>query len=106
GVEPPHSTFVTFRVIDDAAEADPTSQYEGDFWGVYLAIEQEDGRFLDQHELPDGNFYKTDLNYVLGNYTGATEQWWNTNLAIGKYVSYQAIVQAIHHYDICYDKNF
>src|SRR6185503_5762910 len=49
---------------------------------------------------------KSDLNYFLGNYTLATEQWWNTNLVIGKYVSYQAIAQAIHHYDICYDKNF
>ncbi|MCI0743851.1 MAG: lamin tail domain-containing protein [Verrucomicrobia subdivision 3 bacterium] len=125
GVESPYTTFCTFRVIDEAAEASPTTQYEGDFWGVYLAIEQEDGRFLEEHGLPDGNLYKmeggtgelnnmgplgpadkSDLNYFLGNYTGASEAWWRTNLNIGHYLSYQTMVQAIHHYDICYDKNF
>ena len=124
GVESPHTMFCTFRVIDEAAEA-ASSQYEGDFWGVYLGIEQEDGRFLDEHGLPDGNLYKmesgtgelnnlgplgpadkSDLNYFLGNYTGASEAWWRTNLNVPHYLSYQAMVQAIHHYDICYDKNF
>ena len=60
GVESPLTTFVLLRVIDDAPEADPANQYAGDFWGVYLAVEQEDGRFLDEHDLPDGNFYKME----------------------------------------------
>ncbi len=55
GVEAPNTTFLQFRIIDDALEADPGNQYDGDFWGLYLAVEQEDGRFLDEHELPDGN---------------------------------------------------
>ena len=124
GVESPHTMFCTFRVIDEAGESSAT-QYEGDFWGVYLGIEQEDGRFLDEHGLPDGNLYKmeggtgelnnlgplgpadkSDLNYFLSAYNGATEAWWRTNLNIPHYLSYQAMVQAIHHYDICYDKNF
>jgi len=125
GTEAPHTAFCTFRVIDEAAESYSTNQYEGDFWGAYLAIEQEDGRFLEEHDLPDGNFYKmeggtgelnnlgplgptdkSDLNYFLANYTGATEAWWRTNLNVPSYLSYQAVVQGIHHYDICYDKNF
>jgi hypothetical protein len=125
GTEAPNTAFCTFRVIDEAAESYSANQYEGDFWGVYLAIEQEDGRFLEEHGLPDGNFYKmesgtgelnnlgplgpsdkSDLNYFLGNYTGATEAWWRTNLHVPRYLSYQAVVQGIHHYDICYDKNF
>jgi hypothetical protein len=124
GVESPHTTFCTFRVIDEAAEASAT-QYEGDFWGAYLAIEQEDGRFLEEHGLPDGNLYKmeggtgelnnmgplgpankADLNYFLSAYNSATDAWWRTNLNIPHYLSYQTMVQAIHHYDICYDKNF
>ena len=52
GVDSPKTTFVTFRVIDDVAESSTTDQYQGDFWGVYLAVEQEDGRFLDEHNLP------------------------------------------------------
>ena len=32
-------------------------QYTHDFWGLYLAIENMDGQFLDDHDLPDGNLY-------------------------------------------------
>src|SRR6185436_9452409 len=125
GVESPVTTFVQFRIIDEAAESFSNNQYEGDFWGVYLAIEQENGRFLDQHGLPDGNFYKmeggtgelnnlgpagptdkSDLNYLQANYTLATEQWWRTNWNLPRHYSYQAIVQGIHHYDIADGKNY
>jgi hypothetical protein len=125
GVAAPHTTFCTFRIIDDGAEAAPNTQYEGDFWGVYLAIEQENGRFLEEHGLPDGNLYKmeggtgelnnvgpngptdkSDLTYLQANYTGATEQWWRTNWNLPSHYSYQAIVQGIHHYDIADGKNY
>lgn len=125
GVESPNTAFVQFRIIDEAAESYSVNQYEGDFWGVYLAIEQENGRFLDAHGLPDGNLYKmesgtgelnnlgaagptdkSDLNYLLSAYNNASDAWWRTNVDLPKYYSYQAIVQGIHHYDICYDKNF
>lgn len=129
GVASPKTVFLQFRVINSAVEANPASQYEGDFWGVYLGIEQEDGRFLDEHGLPDGNLYKmesgtgelnnlgplgptdkSDLNAFLSAYrsttTPPTEAWWRANLSLMNYWSYQAIVQGIHHYDICYDKNY
>ncbi|MFM1767836.1 MAG: hypothetical protein RJA22_365 [Verrucomicrobiota bacterium] len=125
GVSSPHASFATLRVIDDALEQDPATQYEGDFWGLYLVVEQENGRFLEEHDLPDSNLYKmeagtgelnnvgpsgptdkSDLNYILNNYTGKPESWWRTNWNLPKYYSYQAVAQAIHHYDICYDKNF
>lgn len=128
GVEAPKTTYLQFRVIDEAPEA-PVDQYEGDFWGLYLGVEQEDGRFLDEHNLPDGNFYKmesgtgtpnniglagpvdgSDLSSFLSTYRAsspaASEQWWRTNLNLQNYWSYQAVVQGIHHYDICYDKNY
>jgi hypothetical protein len=34
GVKSPETVFVQFRVIEDAIEAEPNNQYEGDFWGV------------------------------------------------------------------------
>jgi len=124
GVESFRTSFLHFRVIDDVAEAG-ADQYEGDFWGLYLGVEQENGRFLDEHGLPDGNFYKmeggtgelnnlgplgptdkSDLNYLLSNYSGASDAWWRTNWALTNYYSYQAIVQAIHHYDINAGKNY
>jgi hypothetical protein len=133
GVESPHTTFITFRVIDEALEAHPTDQFEGDFWGVYLVVEQEDGRFLDAHDLPEGNLYKmengtgpagaagelkhlgwnqvddySDLISFRNTYlnTNPTDQWWRDNLDLFRYFSYQTMVQGIHHYDICCGKNY
>lgn len=123
-----HSTFVQFRIIDEAEEIKAADQYGGDFWGLYLALEQPNGRFLDEHDLPDGNFYKmengfgdpnnlgpngptdySDLRDFLNAYndsTGLDEAWWRGNFNLPAYYNYQAIVQAIHHYDIAFSKNY
>ena len=126
GVPACRTSFVTLRIVDEAAEAGAT-QYDGDFWGLYLAIEQMDGRFLDEHGLPDGNLYKmeggtgelnnqgptgatdkSDLNAFLQAYqTGSpTEDWWRGNLDLETYYGYRAIIEGIHHYDIGYGKNY
>ena len=127
GVEAPETHFVQLRIVDEAEENNTTNQYAGDFWGLYLAVEQEDGRFLDEHGLPDGNFYKmengtgelnnqgptspadkSDLDSFMSAYRGPTlpESWWRENFDLERYYSYQAIVQGIHHYDICAGKNY
>ncbi len=120
GIEAPRTHFVQFRVIDKALETNPANQYDGDFWGLYMAVEQEDGRFLDEHGLPDGNFYKmdggfgtlnnqgptavsdrSDLSKFMSTYQGSpSESWWRTNFDLGRYYDYRTIVEAIHHYDI------
>jgi hypothetical protein len=89
-------------------------------------VEQEDGRFLDQHGLPDGNLYKmedgtgelsnegpngptdkSDLDAFMAGYTHTEpDDWWRGNFDLARYYSYQAIVQGIHHYDICHLKNY
>jgi hypothetical protein len=90
-------------------------------------VEQENGRFLDEHGLPDGNLYKmesgtgelnnlgplgptdkSDLNTFLNTYnnTTPTDAWWRMNLNLEAYYGYQAIVQGIHHYDIADGKNY
>ncbi len=115
-----------FRVIDDANETVGGNQYQGDFYGLWLAVEEEDGRFLEERDLPDGNVYdmeggtgtlnhlgalgpsdKSDLNSLL-TYGAAspTETWWRTNLDLRSYYSYQAISQGIHQYDIADGKNY
>ncbi|MCP5525324.1 MAG: lamin tail domain-containing protein [Verrucomicrobiales bacterium] len=119
------TAFVQFRIVDEAVERAAGDQYEGDFWGVYLAVEQPDGRFLDEHDLPDGNLYKmeggggelnnlgpsgpankSDLNRFQSQYGTREEAWWWANLDVDRYFSYQTVVQAIHHYDICDGKNY
>lgn len=118
--------FVHFRVIDSADEQG-ADQYGGDFWGLYLAVEEVDGHFLDARALPDGNLYrmeggtgelnnqglaapgdKSDLNAFLDTYLteqpGAT--WWQENFDLATYYSFRAIVEAIRHYDINQGKNY
>jgi len=119
GLEAPKSHFIQFRVVDDANE-NGTSQYTTDFWGLYLAVEQEDGRFLEEHKMPDANFYKmeggtgtlnnqglidvtdkSDLNSFLSALTTTQpESWWRANFDVDRYYSYRTIVEGIHHYDI------
>jgi hypothetical protein len=127
GVPASRTNFIQFRIIDEAAETGPT-QYDGDLWGMYLAVEQLDGVFLDEHGLPDGNLYKmeggtgelnnlgpdgpankSDLNAFLSAYANSStlsDQWWRDNLNLDNYYSYRAIVEAIHHYDIAGGKNY
>lgn len=120
------TAFVQFRIVDAVGETPPESQYAGDFWGVYLAVEQPDGRYLESHHLPDGNLYKmeggfgdpnnlgpdgpidsSDLSTFMAQYNQSpSESWWGTNFNLPSYYNYQAIVQAIHHYDIADGKNY
>jgi hypothetical protein len=125
-VDSPYTHWIHFRIIDEADEA-PADQYHGDFWGLYLVIENEDGRFLKTHDLPDGNIFKmamgtgelnhhgegqpqdaSDLREFLQAYVGGrpTEKWWRENLNLQSYYSYRAILECIHHYDIGEGKNY
>ena len=128
GVEAPHTHFLHFRVIDREAEnGEPDSQFDTDFQGLYLAIEQPDGRFLEEHGLPDGNFYKIENYSGTSNNQGPTQvsdrsdvrefirgfrnrtpdrEWWSANLDVDGAISYHSITEAIHHYDIPFGKNY
>ena len=125
GVESSYTNFVQFRIIEGADENGP-DQFSGDFQGLYLVIEQPDGRMLDEHDMADGNLYKmeggtgelnnqgptqptnkSDLNAFMNAYnSGPTDQWWRDNFELDSYYSYRAIVECIHHYDIGYGKNY
>jgi len=114
------------RVIDTASEIGP-DQYHSDFWGLYLAIEQFNNDFLDEHHLPDGNLYKieqhvgdldnqgptgvtdySDLYGFMGHYrnTQPTPEWWRKNFDLTRYYSFRSILEAIHHYDVGTGKNY
>jgi len=118
-VPSPRTHWLQFRIIDDSIEADPSSQYEGDLWGLYLAIEYPDGRFLDEHGLPDGNTYKmegggdkkhqgatqpantSDLNSFRNGYNQTnSDTWWKNNLNLKHYYGFRAINRAINNSDL------
>jgi len=126
GVAAPRTHWVQLRIIDEAEES-PANQYHGDFWGLYLAIENEDGNFLKEHGLPSGNLYKmeggwgtlsshgagavtnsSDLERFMGTYnTGnPSVDWWRSHLDLPAYFSYRSIIECIHHYDVGDGKNY
>jgi hypothetical protein len=134
------TNWVHFRIIDEFYEngafnaAHPPctgggTQYDGDFWGLHMTIEQLDGRFLDEHGLPDGNLYKMSNLYPGGfdkNNQGPTqvsdnsdvisfkaafesrpgEAWWGANVNVEPYYGYRAIYHATHHGDITSKNHF
>lgn len=118
---------VHFRIVEYPSEINSTTnnQYDDDFQGLYLAVEQPDGRFLDQHGLPDGNLYKiegggqlnnqgptqpkngSDLNTFTSGYnSNPTESWWRSNLELPVYYGFRAITEGVHNGDIGYGKNY
>jgi hypothetical protein len=118
GVLACNTSYFQLRIIDAAAEADPDNQYEGDFWGLYFAIEHPDGAFLDEHGLPDGNVYRMDgganathqgptriangadvSSFINGMRTSASPSWWAQNVNLPAYYSSKAIGIAINDSD-------
>ena len=118
GVPSPKTNFFQFRIIDDSVETNPSDQYDGDLWGLYMTIEYPDGRFLDEHGLPDGNTYKregapdkknqgptqpadnSDINALIsGDNTANTVAWWKTNVNLDRYYTFRSINRVVNNMD-------
>ncbi|CAN5480490.1 hypothetical protein BH23VER1_BH23VER1_19110 [soil metagenome] len=111
-----------FRVVDGADEA--PDQYGGDFWGLSLAQERYDVRFLDARDMAKGNLYKlsdwlfdgksqqryqaadavsdaADYDDIhLNVHGGQAEQWLKSRIDYDKWYHYSAVLEAIRHYDM------
>ena len=123
GVPSPQCRYVQFRVIDGAEEA-PKDQYAGDLWGLYQIVEDPDGSFLRERDLPDGNIYRMaggadkkhqaaghpkdngDLDAFMGPARGgADENWWRANLNLPAYYSFHAINRLVGNVDLRPNEN-
>lgn len=133
GLPSPSTHYYHFRVVRGATEtpaagttiSDPIGttdgQYCGDFWGLYLAVEQPDGSFLDERGLPDGNVYKiegnagdkkhqapgqpadsSDWNTFRDGHINstATESWWRANMDLEAYYTFHALNRLIGNVDV------
>ena len=126
GVPAPEGLWFTFRIIDGANEAPSTTtgQYDGDFWGLYIAWEDYDGAFLENRGLPDGNLYKlsdkiyeglrqlryqapdavadaNDYENIRWNMTAsATASFIQSYMDTDEWIRYQTIKEAVRHYDM------
>ncbi len=131
-VAAPRLSPLHFRVIDGVDEGpgiavDPSNQYAGDLWGLYLAFENSSGDFLESHDLPDGNLYRYDWSAELENqgpglpagvslansFVAAYNQtnppqpvsWWRENVDLDGYYSLRSIVETINHTDLTEQHN-
>lgn len=119
GVVTPKTHYAQFRVIDSSEEA-PVDQYAGDLWGLYLAVEHIDGRFLEEHDLPDGNIYKiqgtssstkrnqsatqseddTDWTLFQSAISTNTTADWRSSFDLESYYSFRGINRAVSNVDL------
>lgn len=128
GVPAPMTHFFHMRVVDGAeqAPAGGSGQYLGDFYGYQLALENHDTRFLEAHDLEDGNAYKlrdgvtdglllqrvqgrhsvtnaSDYDNIRNNLLPArSEVWLHDHVDYDGFYSYQAVTEAVRNYDVGY----
>lgn len=119
GVPACNTTLFHLRIVDDEVEANPNNQYDGDFWGLYLALGEPDGRFLDEMNLPDGNLYKmnggpnkrnqgpdqvsgnTDVNSFISTKRRTQPlSWWEENTNLPRYYDYKIGTTLINNTDL------
>ena len=130
GVGGSTTTFTHFRVIDEESETG-RDQYSGDFFGIFLEVEQPDSRFLSTNGYSgDCNLYKmnhgwtvdgkiweketnncdpeddSDIETFYHGYNRGGTAYLEEHLDIERYLSYRCILEAIHHYDIYAQKNY
>ncbi|MCA9247892.1 MAG: lamin tail domain-containing protein, partial [Planctomycetales bacterium] len=120
GVPTPVTHHFHFRVVDAAEELD---QYFGDFWGIGLAVQDYDSRFLEHYNLEDGNLYKlkdgvfdgaelkrnqgldavrddSDFQNIRANLRPEqTDAWLDEHVNYEAWYRYHAVVEAVRHYD-------
>lgn len=119
----PNTSFLHFRVIDEAIETSPTDQYRGDLWGLYLAIEEINGGLLNERGLTDGNLYRIEGNsrehqakeqvsngsdwstFSSQSSSVNTEAWWRANLDLERYYSFRASNRAVGNVDLRFGGN-
>lgn len=133
GLPSPNTHYYHFRVVRGTNETpaagttvnDPIGnadgQYAGDFWGLYLAIEQPDGSFLDERGLPDGSIYKIEGNNGDKKNQGITQPidssdwnafrdahvnadppqtWWRQNMDMESYYTFHALNRLTGNVDV------
>jgi hypothetical protein len=130
GVPAPQTTWIHLRIIQHEDE-EGRDQFSGDFYGLYLDVEQVDRRFLRANsrsvrgnlykidsDAPNGRWSKegngcnppddSDIERFVENYTFSEpdEAWWKAHLDLDAYFSYRAVVDLARHYDISEGKNY
>lgn len=122
GVPSPPATWVQWRVVTQADEVSAKDQYQGDLWGVYVALGDMKPKLLADRRLPDGLTVSiqsglkhtpegmADADKVWGKFLGEvrsrpTEDWCRKNLDLPAYYSFHALNRLLGNVDLRPDGN-
>jgi hypothetical protein len=122
GVPSPPVTWVQWRVVDAAEEFSAKDQYEGDLWGVYVALGDMKPKLLSDRKLPDGLTVSiqsgvkhapsgmTDADKVWEKFlrelrSNPKEDWCRKNLDLPAYFSFHAMNRLLANVDLRPDGN-
>ncbi|MDB4432656.1 CotH kinase family protein, partial [Akkermansiaceae bacterium] len=122
GTPAPYTHWGHFRIVQGAEEY--TTQHVGDYYGMLLAMEEYDSRFLDSHDMEKGNLYKlisgrtngkdvqryqgaesvanaSDFSTIINQLTPARDDnWLREQVNWDSWNRYHAVVDMIRHYDV------
>ena len=119
GVASSNTHWIQFRIVDDEIET-PNDQFASDLWGLYLAIEHPDSRFLAERRLPDRSTYEITGNRGDKKNQGPeqpldlsdweafwnqsnrlnTVEWWQSNFDLESFYGFRAINRATGNVDL------
>ncbi|WP_063607951.1 choice-of-anchor X domain-containing protein [Zavarzinella formosa] len=122
GVPSPPATWIQWRVVDHAEEVNAKDQYQGDLWGLYVAIGEMKPKMLADQKLPDGITFSTQSGlkhtpkgmtdadkvwekFLTGMRSNPKESWWRENLDLPAYFSFHAINRLMGNVDLRPDGN-
>ncbi|HRI12855.1 MAG TPA: CotH kinase family protein [Verrucomicrobiota bacterium] len=117
GVPAASTHWLQLRVIADSEEASTKSQYSGDLWGLYQAVQEPDGAWLRESGLADGDVYSPETGvkhraensptndvafqeFMNGSQFGVNESWWRNNLDLPAYYSFHALNRVLGNVDL------
>lgn len=122
GTPAPYTHWGHFRIVQDAEEY--TTQHVGDYYGMLLAMEEFDSRFLDSHDMEKGNLYKlisgrtngkdvqryqaadsvnnaSDFSTIINQLRPQRDDnWLREHVNWDSFNRYQAVVDMVRHYDV------
>lgn len=122
GTAAPFTHWAHMRIIRGADEA--PDQFRGDYYGMLLALEEYDSRFLDAHKLEKGNLYKlishrrngldvqryqapnavsdgSDFSTIINQLRPERpDSWLNEHVNWDSWNRYHAVIDMIRHYDV------
>lgn len=119
GVPSPDTFWIHFRVIDSASE-NSTDQFNTDLWGLYLVVQEKNGTWLRENNLPDGDIFSIDSGpkHLAANSSASAgarrfrpnagndgAEGWRTQLDLPAYYSFHALNRFVANIDLRPDGN-